>query len=356
MCSFVKRISVTVAMVFLFALSVNAYTVVLRSGRVVEIPSEFTVTAKTLTYEVAPGIQVTLQMSTIDIAATEKINNEQPGSFLKRIEAASASTAEPAPEIPTERAMRSITNRDLEQVMQLRRESEAAYEKRLKELGLPSLEESREQAAIQAESLREFLAQKQSEEREMEAYWRARASSLRTERLAVEAEIEFLRARLNEVPAFPATGSFTVVSSILPFGSVGRSAVSPSIRSHRGGQFAPRHVNRNIFVAPRGAVGPVRGNIGPVRGNVGPRRGAIFTGQRGLARGHRPIGFPNVLAFPNTTVFSSPFQPYDFSYERTVLVTRLNELLAVKAGLDARWRALEDEARRAGAQPGWLRE
>jgi hypothetical protein len=37
------------------------------------------------------------------------------------------------------------------------------------------------------------------------------------------------------------------------------------------------------------------------------------------------------------------------------LITRFNELAAARAALLARWRELEDEARRAGAQPGWLR-
>ena len=31
------------------------------------------------------------------------------------------------------------------------------------------------------------------------------------------------------------------------------------------------------------------------------------------------------------------------------------QLNAARAGLSARWRELEDEARRAGAPPGWLR-
>jgi len=51
--------------------AVNAYTVVLRDGRRVEIPNEFTVTNSTLTYDVGNGIQVTLQLNTVDIAATE---------------------------------------------------------------------------------------------------------------------------------------------------------------------------------------------------------------------------------------------------------------------------------------------
>ena len=57
---------------------------------------------------------------------------------------------------------------------------------------------------------------------------------------------------------------------------------------------------------------------------------------------------------PNVTVFgSSP--AYDYSYERSELITRFNDLAAARAGLNARWRELEEEARRAGVPPGWLR-
>ncbi|MEJ7710764.1 MAG: hypothetical protein WKF84_13075 [Pyrinomonadaceae bacterium] len=43
------------------------------------------------------------------------------------------------------------------------------------------------------------------------------------------------------------------------------------------------------------------------------------------------------------------------SYESGSLTLQLQELETARAGLHARWRALEDEARRAGASPGWLR-
>src|SRR5215216_4975577 len=69
-----------------FTRMVAAYTVVLRGGRRVEIPATFTVTKWTLTYEAAPGINVTLQISTIDIAATERANNEPPGALLRRVD------------------------------------------------------------------------------------------------------------------------------------------------------------------------------------------------------------------------------------------------------------------------------
>jgi len=37
------------------------------------------------------------------------------------------------------------------------------------------------------------------------------------------------------------------------------------------------------------------------------------------------------------------------------LFIQLNDLLSQRAGMQARWRDLEEEARRAGAYPGWLR-
>jgi hypothetical protein len=46
---------------------------------------------------------------------------------------------------------------------------------------------------------------------------------------------------------------------------------------------------------------------------------------------------------------------YDYSYERSELITRFNELAGARAGFNARWRELEEEARRAGVPPGWLR-
>jgi len=55
----------------------------------------------------------------------------------------------------------------------------------------------------------------------------------------------------------------------------------------------------------------------------------------------------NLLAYP--------IQTTDYSYERSELVNQLNELEMTRTGFIVRWRELEEEARRAGAYPGWLR-
>src|ERR1700752_4346184 len=71
---------VLAALLLIFSVSVvNAYTVVIRDGRRIEIPNEFTVTNSTLTYFVGNGFQITIQLNTVDIAATERANGGSEG-------------------------------------------------------------------------------------------------------------------------------------------------------------------------------------------------------------------------------------------------------------------------------------
>ena len=151
-----RRIISVIGLVLALAFATNAYTIVTNGGRHLEIPSKFVVTGSTLTYEVSPGVQVTLLIAAIDIPATEMANHEQPGSFLRRVGVTSAEPASSA-EITTTPARRTITNRDLEPTASRRRHSEVAYEQRRRQLGLPSVEESREQAAAESELIKGSL-------------------------------------------------------------------------------------------------------------------------------------------------------------------------------------------------------
>jgi hypothetical protein len=222
---------------------------------------------------------------------------------------------------------------DLESFARKRREAEVAYERRRRELGLPSAAEMREQAAADNASMKERFEQSQLEQRESETYWRERSSALKAELAATDAEINSTRQQLDLLPpvsAFLAPG-------VVAFPAFGRSRVNPSL-------FASNIPH--VFVTPQ---------IGPeLRG--GPR--LVFSGPSvqspvSISRGMRGRFSRAGGIFPGA--FAVPYQSSDLSYERSVLVTRLNELVARRAGLAARWRALEDEARRAGALPGWLR-
>jgi hypothetical protein len=342
-------------LVLLVAASVSAYTLVMKDGRRREIPSRFVVTRWTLTYEVQPGIQVTLQMSTIDLAQTEKANNEPAGALLRRSQSNVQRVTSVPSQVSTPSARKTITNRDLEAAALRRVASEQAYEKRVMELGLPPLDESRRQAEADAALAQSELRERLAMEKQSEDYWRGRANDLRTEMAALDAELGYVRTRLDEVPDQSGSGSFTTATSIGPFiefGNFGRERRFPGHRGYR----------QPVYSAPRG-IGPQHsGRVGLGRGTTRDRR-FIYPGQVGpfgrrsqvgiFPGSHVPLG-AGVGILPNATVFgSSPI--YDYSYERNDLITRFNDLAAARAGLNARWRALEDEARRAGVLPGWLR-
>ncbi len=348
-----------------FVVVAEGYTIIMKGGRRVEIPAQFSVTQTTVTYDAGPQIQVTLQTAAIDIPATERANDEAPGSLLARI---GKQLVEPSSQTVnvSAKARRSITNRELETYAQVRRESETAYERRRKELGLPSVAESRARAAADAQLIRQELDEKRSAEKEAESYWRSRASELRSQIAGVDAEMNFLRSRLDEVSVASANTSYTVVSSIFPFGPVGRigsfarSNMNPLLGNPLGvpvgapfgvpfGVVPGAFRRPGVFVAPGSHPGGRRGfAIGNTRGRFPVNSGRGFFGRSFAVA-------PPILPFSDVTSFSSPLGFYDSNYDSSAVMARLDELIGAKAALNARWRELEDEARRAGVPPGWLR-
>lgn len=178
---FWRKLLVGVLVLAFSATAASAYTVVLRSGRQVEIPNTFTITKSTLTYETAPGIQITIQLSSIDVAATERLNN-QPGSLS--IIAVKATPVTPPPvQRPPSRAQRSITNQDLEVYRRARLEQE----KERIELGLPSAEERRaETEAIEDRTQEQIRSMRSQEELD---FWRTRAMQLETQMVGAQMNV-----------------------------------------------------------------------------------------------------------------------------------------------------------------------
>jgi hypothetical protein len=330
-----KQIGCVVGLLFVFCAVANAYTLVMRDGRRLEIPAQFIVTPSTVTYEVSPGMQITLNILAVDIPATERVNNEPQGSFVRR----GTSVSGAAQITRTAPAKRTITNRELEPAMARRRASEIAYEKHRKEIGLPSSEESRRKAAAELTSFTNELREARTRQEETEAHWRERAFTLRSEIAAVDAELQYVRVQIDQ-PTFPyATGAFPAavsVSTVAGFGGIG------GFGRHGGFGGGP---HRPIFVAPNaGARIAFGGTI---------TRGQVFRNPL-----QRP--FPGNFGGGVLPVGGFPFlgwgQPYDYSYERSIMINRFNELSARRLALNARWRELEDEGRRAGVPPGWLRK
>ncbi|HEX2268990.1 MAG TPA: hypothetical protein VHH35_05630 [Pyrinomonadaceae bacterium] len=200
---FFRRFLVASFLLVFTATAASAYTVVMRNGRRVEIPNTFTLTKSTLTYETAPGIQVTIQLSSIDIAATERLNGQPPGSLLATASAPKA----PAPvQTPRAPATRSITNKDLEVYRRARIEGERQRE----ELGLPSAEERQREVEEIDNRTQEQIREKRSQE-ELD-FWRNRATQLEAQ----------MSAQLMRDPNIPFSYPYEVglVTTGFPFGVV----------------------------------------------------------------------------------------------------------------------------------------
>jgi hypothetical protein len=287
--------------------SANAYTLVMRDGRRVEIPDAFTVSGSTLTYEVSSGIQITVQLTSINIAATERANGEAAGSFKSKSDTPAPASSEPRQTRTT--ANRSITNADLEEYRRTRIASERAYEKRRQQLGLPSRVAGQRELAAVTDRTYEQLRNKRGQQQEDETYWRERASSLRTEIASNEAQIDFVSRRIEELPV---NYSFGAVEVMPPFGGLGYPTNNGPFSNY------------------------------PIFGNQYPNNRRNRTWNRRNGR----MGQSVILA---------PFPTYDYNEERLNLRNQLNDLLMRRASLNVRWKEFEEEARRAGAYPGWLR-
>lgn len=311
----------------------DGYTIVMRGGRLVQIPDQFTVTETSLSYQVAPTIAVTLAMAAIDVVATEQANNEAPGSLLKRVAAGSpAAIKRSRSEYVGKNAQaRTITNKELESYARVRRASEAAYEKRRIELGLPSLAESRRRAAADAESLAQLAAETLAAEQQAEGYWRERAGELRVDLAATNAQIDFLRSRLGELNASPEIGQLAIGFS--SFGGLNSNTLTNRRFARRPGVFVAPSTQARFGLAGQGRVLAPSIVRSPGSGRLA-RTG--FRGSFGAFYGWQPGA-------------------YDYGYDAAALAVELDRLMTNRVALEARERELQEEARRAGVPPGWLR-
>jgi hypothetical protein len=321
-------------LVILVSAAASAYTLVLRDGRRIEVPSTFVLSPSTLTYEMAPGIIRTVQLILIDTAATERANNENTGGFYKHQQ---VETVTPA--ASSAHATKSLTNFELQSIQAKRVESEQKYEQRRLELGLPSVEETRRRQEEDGTAVRERFRDQSAARARDESYWHERARALRTEITSIDAEINYLREQLSQVYQFPlATHSLiTSAAPLVPLAN--RSA------------FGPVLANPRTFTAPQ-----VRGVQAMPRGQV--INPAPIGGLR-LARPIQGVGFP-VNGFGlvgSATGFGFPVGPFGYvedSYAGAELSQRLQSLMTTRAGLSAQWRELEDEARDAKVPQVWL--
>jgi hypothetical protein len=180
------RAGLAALLFFMLPLAAHAYTLVLRSGRVVTVSDTFKVTPAAIIYEASPGYWVTVWLSNVDIAATEKANNEPAGSFTGRIRrepygehAAARARAPQASQVARGAGRKVVTNKELEAARLTREAQEQEYERTRRERGMPSRQE---------------LQQRIDEHDRWLSEW---AQRMREERM--EAELESLRSELVNV-------------------------------------------------------------------------------------------------------------------------------------------------------------
>src|SRR5437870_12905588 len=85
-CGALTNLMMAGVLLLVLARTANAYTLVFRDGRRIEIPSEVTLTRTTVTYEVSPGFSKAMQLILIDVAASVLANYEYSGSCFKQIQ------------------------------------------------------------------------------------------------------------------------------------------------------------------------------------------------------------------------------------------------------------------------------
>jgi hypothetical protein len=216
---FVKRLF-PVLLLFVMPVLASAYTIVLRDGRRIEVPDNFIVGRSTLTYEAGTDIQITLQLVSINISATEIANNERAGALLSRAASLPQPAAITASKSTVKSAKSVITNADLERFRSVRLAGERTYEQRQKELGLPSLEESRQALLEVGERAQAQLLRMREQQEQAEQIRRSKEIELRLQQ--TNARIEFLENRSYEWPLYYGFGGVN---------SFGRFRVDPTNQS-----------------------------------------------------------------------------------------------------------------------------
>ena len=232
------RVGLAALLCLVLPVAASAYTLVLRSGRHVTVPDDFKVTPAAVVYEASPGFSVTVWMSNIDFAATERVNGEPAGNFARRIEQASAGAAAPArsPEAAqTERRAgpRVVTNKELEPSRLRREAQEEEYERTRRERGMPSREELRQRLEEHDRRLHEIAAQMEAERLEAEL------ESLRSELLNVRRQLGELGLQLSQQAA--AYGPAYAFSNHYPYVYAPPFEAVPVLRFGHRGRFGRAH-------------------------------------------------------------------------------------------------------------------
>jgi hypothetical protein len=239
-------------------------------------------------------------------------------------------------------ARRTITNNDLEKYRQARVQAEADYRANYKKLGMPSPEELERMDAERRAWHTDFSRKTAVQNRQSENYFLAQANALKAEIVNVQAQINYLRGQIGNLPnqnSIFVTPDQVLAVGVLPGGRYGQ---------------LPGRINRTNAVNLQAPNVQTARNAAAAMPN--PYAGTALQNMRGT-------GVKVVIGAANPVVrgrrgFGRPFYyggyalPYavNSNSTRDQLVANLKFLEQTKAGLLAQFEMLREEARRAGVR------
>jgi hypothetical protein len=194
--------------------------------------------------------------------------------------------------------------------------------------------------------LSDYAQKKAAENGQTENYFQARANRLKTEIIGVQAQINYLRGQIGNLPSNQSS-IFVTPDQLGSVGIVG------------GGYYSPRG-GRGVYNAPRGnvvspgyapnvqtAINNAASAPNPYAGTALERVGikAVIGQSNNYGRGGYGRG-----RVPYYGGYGVPYAVNNNSNQRDELVSRLSYLEQVKAGLLAQFEALREEARQAGVR------
>lgn len=255
---------------------------------------------------------------------------------------------------------RTVTNQDLNKFRERRIQAEAEYNKKVESGAQPSQTDIERRNAERLQFNRELTEKSKAKQQQTENAFQSQAFALKSELAALDAEINFVRARVNEIPE-PQT---YYAVGYLPYGGFGYNGFGGVGFGGVGFPQYPNNANANIRIGNNNIV--LSGNQTNVQQNGSV---AITTANNlqapqlslnqngGFTAGSFPTNnFGGALTNLNfggapytAGILAAPFTlPTPQNLTREELLARLRALRQTRAGLQARFDVLQEEARRNG--------
>lgn len=262
---------------------------------------------------------------------------------------------------------RTVTNQDLNKFRQQRLSAEAEYNKLVERGDAPAQAEieRRERERLRFNS--ELTEATEAKQRQTENLFQSQAFALKTELAALDAEINFVRERVGEIPE-PQT--FYAVG-YLPYGGFGYGGFGGVGFGGVGFPQFPNGSNNNVNVNARIGNNNIVVGVGGNQTNFQQNGSIVYSANNlqapqlslnqngGFTAGSFPTnnfgGAQTNLNFggvPYTAgILAAPFTlPTPQNLTREELIARLRSLRQTRAGLRARFDIIREEARRNGVR------